>query len=182
MTVEFKSDRPRLSDRDLVAAVVCLANGEGGDLYLGIEEDGRMTGLDPVHRDLSGMTALIANRTSPPMSVRVTAIEEDGVLVGQIQVPCSLRLVATSDGLVQRRRLQADGKPQCVPFLPHEWLSRQSDLGTLDFSALPLQEASIEDLDPLERQRLRQMVERYGGDRSLLALDDEQLDGALGLV
>jgi ATP-dependent DNA helicase RecG len=182
MTVEFKSDRLRLPDRDLVAAVVCLANAEGGDLYLGVEEDGRITGLDPAHRDLSGLVALIANRTSPPVSVRATAIEEGGVLVGHIEVPRSLRLVATSDGLVQRRRLQADGRPQCVPFLPHEWISRQSDLGTLDYAAWPLEGASVEDLDPLERQRLRQMVERYGGDRSLLALDDEQLDGALGLV
>ena len=29
LTVEFKSDRKKLPDRDLVAAVVCLANSEG---------------------------------------------------------------------------------------------------------------------------------------------------------
>jgi hypothetical protein len=32
LTVEFKSDRARLSDRDLVEAIVCLANGDGGEL------------------------------------------------------------------------------------------------------------------------------------------------------
>ncbi len=32
LMVEFKSDRGRLSDRDLVANVVCLTNTEGGQL------------------------------------------------------------------------------------------------------------------------------------------------------
>jgi ATP-dependent DNA helicase RecG len=39
LTVEFKSDRKRLSDTDLVEALVCLANTEGGELWLGIEDD-----------------------------------------------------------------------------------------------------------------------------------------------
>ncbi len=30
--MEFKSDRARLSDRDLVEAIVCLANGDGAAL------------------------------------------------------------------------------------------------------------------------------------------------------
>lgn len=31
--------------------VVCLANTAGGDLYLGVEDDGTVTGLHPEHRD-----------------------------------------------------------------------------------------------------------------------------------
>ena len=41
---------------------------------------------------------------------------------------------------------------------------------------------TLADLDPLERERLRQAVQQYGGDRVLLELDDEALDGALGLT
>ncbi|WP_226992300.1 AlbA family DNA-binding domain-containing protein [Desulfatibacillum aliphaticivorans] len=40
LTVEFKSDLKALPDKDLIAAVVALANTEGGDLYLGVENDG----------------------------------------------------------------------------------------------------------------------------------------------
>lgn len=40
LTVEFKSDRKRLSDVELVEAVVCLANAEGGEVWLGVEDDG----------------------------------------------------------------------------------------------------------------------------------------------
>jgi ATP-dependent DNA helicase RecG len=69
-----------------------------------------------------------------------------------------------------------------VPLYPHEFAQRQSDLGLLDYSALPIVSASLQDFDPLERERLRQCIERYGGDRSLIGLADEDLDGALGLI
>jgi ATP-dependent DNA helicase RecG len=182
LTVEFKSDRSRLSDRELIETAVCLANTDGGEIYLGVEDDGQITGLHPHHQNISTLAAMIANRTNPPISVRVTAITETGHTIARIEVPKSSRLVATSDGLLQRRRLQADGTPQCVPFYPYEFATRQSDLGVLDYSALPVSNASFADFDPLERERLRQMIERYGGDRSLLALSDEELDGALGLI
>ena len=37
LTVEFKSDLKSLPDRDLLAAVVSLANTEGGELLLGVD-------------------------------------------------------------------------------------------------------------------------------------------------
>ncbi len=125
---------------------------------------------------------MIANRTNPPVSARVTALEEDGTPIARIEVSRSTRLVATSEGALQRRRLLADGTPECVPFYPHEFASRQADFGALDYSSLPVAGASVADFDPLERERLRQMVERYRGDRALISLTDEELDGALGFV
>jgi ATP-dependent DNA helicase RecG len=71
---------------------------------------------------------------------------------------------------------------ECVPRYLHEIAQRQSDLGLLDYSALPVQSASTDDFDALERERLRQCVERYGGDHTLVGLADEELVGALGLV
>ena len=64
LTVEFKSDRTRLSDNDLVEALVCLANTEGGELWLGVEDDGTLTGLHAAHQYLSGLPAMVAARTS----------------------------------------------------------------------------------------------------------------------
>jgi ATP-dependent DNA helicase RecG len=182
LTVEFKSDVDGLPDGDLVLAVVCLANTDGGDLYLGVEDDGRVTGLHPRHQNVSTLAALIANRTSPPLSVRVTAFDEGGVRIARIEVPKSHRLVANTQGTLQRRRLKIDGKPECVPLLPGEFLTRQADLGAVDHSSLPVTEADADALDPLERQRLRAMIDRYKGDQQLIGLDDEQLDGALQLT
>lgn len=68
LSVEFKSDRHCLPDRDLVAAVVSLANTDGGDLLLGVEDDGTITGIHKKHENLSGLPALIANKTNPSIS------------------------------------------------------------------------------------------------------------------
>lgn len=182
MTVEFKSDRGPLDDRDLVETVVCLANTDGGHLYLGVEDDGSVTGLHARHQDTTRLAAFIANRTTPPVSVRVEVVHEAGVPVAVVEVPHSDRPVATTDGVLKRRRLKLDGTPECVPLLPHELVTRASDLRQLDYVVLPVVGASLNDLDALERARLRQMVERYNGDRALLGLDDASLDGALGFV
>jgi ATP-dependent DNA helicase RecG len=87
LTVEFKSDRARLADRDLIAALICLANTEGGEIYLGVEDDGRVTGLHPAHQNLTGLTALIANLTSPPLTARVEAIDVEPHRIARISVP-----------------------------------------------------------------------------------------------
>ncbi|WP_449288318.1 DNA glycosylase AlkZ-like family protein [Marinobacter salarius] len=182
LAVEFKSDVKSLPDRDLVAAVVALANTEGGDLFLGVEDDGTPTGLHANHRNLAGLPALIANKTIPSLAVRVEALELDGQPIARIQVPKSRQLVSTSDGLLQRRRLRMDGTPEAVPFYPHEFTQRQSSMGLVDPSAVILEEISTDQLDPLQRLRIRNAIEKYGGEQSLLALSDEELDGALGLV
>lgn len=182
LTVEFKSDRKCLPDRELLAAVVSLANTEGGDLLLGVEDDGTITGLHPNHQNITTLPSLIANRTHPAISVRVETVDLPQGLIARIQVPKSRQLVSTSEGLLQRRRLMANGKPEAVPFYPHEFVQRQSSLGLVDPSATPIPELTAEDLNPLERHRIREAIQRYGGDQTLLPLADNELDGALGLT
>lgn len=181
LTVEFKSDRKSLPDRDLLAALVALANTEGGVLLLGVEDDGTVTGLHHNHQDLSGLAAMIAGRTSPPLSVKVSDVSYNNKQIAHIEVPKAKQLTATSEGILQRRRLLADGTPEAVPFYPHEFTQRQASLGLLDPSATVLSDLSTQDFNPLERERIREMIRRYGGDSSLLPLADQELDGALGL-
>lgn len=184
LTVEFKSDRERLSDDDLIEAVVCLANSEGGCVYVGVEDDGRVTGL---HRSRTArvepLEALIANRTSPPLAVMCRELTQQGLRIAVVEVPKSHAIVARSDGLIKRRRLRMDGRPECVPFLPTEHLSRQSDLRLTDPSAQVLVGAALSDFDPLQRERLRAVIDRNPrSDKALLRLGDEELEGALGLT
>ena len=183
LTVEFKSDRKRLHDDDLIQALVCLANTEGGELWLGVEDDGTATGLHDIHKNTDGIPGLIAARTSPPLQTTVESIEVEGVTVARILVPkATFHEVATSSGMYLRRRLKQDGTPECIPLLPHERISRASRLGLIDVSAQPVAGVTLNDLDPLERERLRQAIQTYRGDQVLLELDDEGLDGALGLT
>lgn len=180
LTVEFKSDRTKLTDDQLIDAIVGFANAQGGVLWLGIEDDGTPTGLHADHVVLDGLTGLVAARTSPSIAVSVDSVEAGGVTVARIGVPSSSGEVCTKSGRYLQRRLKPDGTPENAPMLPHERGSRAASFGERDFSSMPVANSSLSDFDPLERERLRQSIERYGGDRALLELDDEALEGVLG--
>ncbi len=182
LTVEFKSDRKRLPDEELVEALACLANTQGGELWLGVEDDGTPTGLHAAHQDLKGLPGLVAAKTSPSLRVSVETVDVAGVTVAKITVPQSVSEVATTSGKYLHRRIKHDGSPECVAMLPHDRVSRSSRMGLHDVSAQMVAGATLEDFDPLERERLRQAVQKYGGDRVLLELDDETMDGALGFT
>lgn len=126
LTVEFKSDRKRLSDAELVKALVCLANTEGGELWPGVEDDGQATGLHAEHKALTGWAGMVAARTSPALQLRVEALQAGGVPVAKITVPKAQGEVARQAGMDVRRRIQHDGTPACVPMLAHGRISRAS--------------------------------------------------------
>lgn len=182
LTNEFKSDKKKLDDNDLIDAIVGMTNTEGGTLFLGVEDDGKVTGVHKQHADEIGVAALVANKTVPSISVRAEIIEEEGHEVLRIDIPMSRTIVAASDGKVLRRRLKLDGTPENVPMYPYEINTRLSELSLLDFSAQILPGASLDDLDPNERVRLRSIIKMRKGDKSLLELNDEELDKALRLV
>jgi len=192
LNVEFKGEeRSPLSDRDLVEAVVCLANRPGSEpawLLIGVEDDGRITGVRPrsdtSRSDPARLTALISNRTRPSLTVRVHLVRIEGKEVVAIEVPPSRTPVGTADGHYVRRAIGGDGRPACLPFHFHEMQAYQADRGLLDYSALVVPEASWEDLDPLEFERLRRSIrERRGrSDETLLDLSDLELAKALGAV
>ncbi|MDO9569834.1 MAG: ATP-binding protein [Hydrogenophaga sp.] len=184
LEVEFKSDRDCLNDDDLIEALIGLANAQGGTLYLGVENDGTVTGL---HRsrpaDFRSVAALVANRTFPSLQAHVESQQHQQHRVAAITVQRSPDIVARSDGLVKRRRMNAHGQPECVPFLPHEYASRRADFQMFDMSSEVMADATVADFDPLQRERLRAVIANNPrSDKSLVGLTDEQLEGALCLT
>lgn len=183
LDVEFKSDLKCYPDHDLIEEIVGMTNTIGGVLYLGVEDDGTITGVHKKHNDAVGVTALIANNTVPPISVRAEVIYEESHNILKIEIPRSRGVVATTWGKILRRRLKLDGSPEAIPMYPYEIPSRLSELGMLDYSAQPLDGATIDDLDPNQRVRLRKIIQtRQGGEKNLLTLSDDELDIALRLV
>ena len=183
LTVEFKSDCGPLSDTDLLETVVCLANGQGGTLVVGVEDSGAVTGLDPSHQTSAGaLAALIAGRTVPPLTVQVDFVALPPGPVAVIAVPAARSPVATSAGKVLVRYADSQGRPGCRPQYPYEMESWQADRGLLDPSALVVSGTTWSDLDPLEFARLRRMVEENRGDTVLLKLSDDELARALGFT
>ena len=120
LTTEFKSDRTRYKDSLLVEEIVGMANTKGGNLYLGVEDDGEITGVHKDHEDINGLRALIANMTVPSLSVRADILIEDNKKVLKIEIPMSRSIVATSNGKILKRRLKADGSPENIPMYPYE--------------------------------------------------------------
>lgn len=183
LAIEFKSDMKCLPDHDIIDTIVGFANTEGGTLYLGVEDDSRITGLHANHNDILKMTVLVANKTRPSISARIEITEADGKPVMLIKVPKAQSIIATSAGKVMKRRLLASGAPETVPMFPYEYNSRLADLGKLDFSSQPLPETSvINDFDAKEVERLKQIITTRGGEKPLLELTEEEMFRALGMV
>jgi ATP-dependent DNA helicase RecG len=224
LRLEFKRDAP-LSEADLVEAVACLANTEGGWLLLGVEDDGTISGLHPSRQPVkpAQIQALITNKTNPSVPVEVHVVPTSKGTVLAIKVPKVSGLVGLSDGRVPRRYkksfrslpsskstrlakayrkgrgfsspcleegsgrtsyyIAGRGKPECR-FLTHfEIATRWAEIRQQDYTAQVLPDASWEDLDPLEFERLRQVVQRHpSADKGLLELPDAELAQALGLA
>ena len=183
--MEFKGEpRRSLSDQEVYENVVCLANSEGGILLVGVEDDGAVTGARPRHGaiiDPDRLRAAIRNNTVPSIETYVSLHTVEGKTVLAVQVAQHRDVCSTGTGKCLRRVMGTDGS-QCVPFYPYEYAGRRSALGALDYSAQLVEGTSWSDLDPLEMERLRQNIDRRGGDSVLLSLDDRQLAQALRLV
>lgn len=193
LDVEFKGESQRqLSDDEIVRAVVCMANrasDQSGWVLIGVEDDGQLTGARPHHgatTDPVRLQALIANRTRPSLSVQVHVVpmQPEGVEIVAIEVPPVRTPVGTTDGVYLRRAIGGRGKPECLPMHFHDIQSLQATRGLLDYSAVVVEGATWDDLDPLEFERFRRFVResRGQGDETLLELSDQELAKALGAV
>ena len=128
------------------------------------------------------MAAFIANKTIPPVAVQTELMDADDVKYLIVTVPKYTAIVAASNGKVLRRRIKLDGEPENIPMYPYEMNTRLSSLRMLDYSAQPVPEAVYSDLDPVEREHLRNIIQNYHGEKNLLDLDDTELDLALRLA
>lgn len=185
LQIEFKSDPVGgLSDKSVADAVVGLANAQGGVLYIGIDDNGTISGLrSEKWRNPKKAAAFISNYTVPPLLVETDLVPaEKDRWVLTIKVPKAQGLCATRDGKVLRRRIKVDGRPENIPMFPQEYSGRLSELGLLDYSAQVLPESSYADIDAQERNRLRKLIRVNRSESALLEFADEDLDKALGVV
>ena len=180
LAVEFKS--AKIDPDDLAAAVVCLANGDGGHLLIGVTDDGEVTGIDPgklEYADPHRLAAAIATRTVPVVMVGTEIVEVGDEAVAVVTVPATDEVHATSKGRYLRRTIDVRGQPQCLPMSPREVLERAS--GAVDYSRRAIDGLTMQDLDEVELARMRSLA-RQGGDGALASLSDSELLRALNLM
>lgn len=184
LTVEFKSDvKDGVSDRALVEEVVGMANSEGGEIYVGIEDDGSVSGAKKNHLDPLGVRSLVANLTVPPIFVEADILMADGKEVLRIKVPLSTSIAATSSGKVVQRLLRYDGAPEMKPMFPYEFESRRSYLLQVDPSKAHLFRFAEADLDSESLEMAMRIVNASpSADKSLLGLTKNEFLSSLEAV
>lgn len=182
LTVEFKVGS--ISSRDLVEAAVCLANGEGGQIVLGVNDDREIVGLNENESQRFSPVSVQAQIRDKTLPSVVTDCEMIGTEYGDVvvvNVEKASSVVATKTGKYLRRTLDVNGKPQCLAMAPNEVISRISTVGPQDYSLITLNGLDHSDLDSTELDRMRQLC-ATSGDISLANLSDRDLLGALNLI
>lgn len=183
-TTEFKRARG-LNDTEIVNAVVCLANGDGGLLLLGVEDDGTITGLPPRHGDRTQpdrLRALILNNTEPAVVTTVDIVRVGELDVACIQVDRAETPVGSKAGVFLRRSTRADGSPECVPYRAHEIISTGLSAQGRDYAETPARGIGPSELDAREIDRFRRLCASGRGDRGLATAGDDEILRALRLV
>ena len=182
LEVEFKGGS--INDSELVEAVACLANGSGGILLVGVDDEGKVVGAEPRHggeTHPNRVQSLIANRTEPAVLVTVSVVELDETRVLVVTVPAADTVVATSEGKYVRRAIDVHGKPQCLPMRPHEVIARAGSIGAQDYSRVVVPDLDASDLASAEMERFRELAST-GGDEVLSTLSDDDLLKALNFL
>jgi len=121
ITVEFKSWTKANSMKErinlVVPELIAFANSKGGTVYLGIEDNGDVTGCSGNY-DLQNICESIYEKTRPPMFTDIEEIDYQGKKVIAISVAHDGNTYATSDGRCLRR-LGKNSKPYYPDEMSH---------------------------------------------------------------
>lgn len=166
---------------EAVQMAVCFANADGGVVVFGVRDDirGRANAISGCERyDLDVWRRGIYERTMPNLTVDVSELTvPEGNLI-LVRVPKGpTPPYGTSAGLYQVRV----GK-NCMPYSPEDFQRKQVGMGALDWSAESVDGITLENLDPTEIARLRNVLRANRVESPLLALKDEELLAALGVT
>lgn len=179
-TVEFKSwvkaDSMKERINLVIPELIAFANSKGGTVYLGIEDDGEITGCSGKY-DLQSICESIYDKTRPPMFTDIEEISYHGKTIIAISVSPDGNTYATTDGRCLRR-LGKNSKP----YYPDEMSHIYSTTQTPDFSSQIIAESSLDDINLIVVYSLKEKLRIRDADSTLPELDDMAFLRDLGLI
>lgn len=179
LMVEFKTwiyardmrERISLAANELVA----FANAKGGTVYMGVEDDGTVTGCTGY--DTQKIMEAIYDRTRPALFTEIEVIHYKGKDVLAIKVERDGTTYAVSDG----RCLKRLGKSS-KPYYPDEMSNKYTSVQNPDFSGQILADSTVEDINVLEVYSLKEKLKMRDPRSSLSELENMSFLRDLGLV
>ncbi len=179
LTAEFKTwihakdmrERISLAVDELVA----FANAKGGTVYMGVEDDGTVTGCN--RYDAQKIMESIYDRTRPALFAEIEVIHYKGKDVLAIKVERDGTTYATSDG----RCLKRLGK-NSKPYYPDEMSNKYASIQSPDFSGQIMADSTVEDINALEIYNLKEKLKMRDPKSSLPELEDMSFLRDLGLI
>ena len=179
-TVEFKSWVKAPSVKEIinftVDELIAFANCKGGTVFLGIEDNGEVTGC-PDNYNLQNLCETIYDKTRPPMFTEITEFSYKGNSIIAISVEPDGKIYATTDG----RCLKRLGK-NSKPFYPDEMSHIYSVNQTPDFSNQVIAESSVDDINLMVVYNLKEKLKIRDTSSTLPEMDDMAFLKDLGLT
>ena len=108
--VEFKKSTTDIT-KDVYESVCAFSNRDGGHIFLGVKDNGKILGVHPDHIDQMKKDFVTAvnneNKMYPPLYLRPVEYEYEGTLILYIRVPVSQN-VCRCRGRIFDRNHEAD--------------------------------------------------------------------------
>lgn len=178
-TVEFKSWIKAKNMRERISLavdeLVAFANSNGGTVFLGVEDDGTVTGCTGY--DCQNIMESIYDKTSPCMFTDIEEISYGGKTVLAISVKSDGNIYATANAKYLKR-LGKNSKP----FHPAEVATRILSHNNFDFSHKIIEKSSEDDIDKLEVYKLKEKIKMRDSSSTLPELSDTAFLNDLGLI
>ena len=176
-TLDFKEwiTKPKELYKTSVEYAVCFANQKGGTLVLGVRDN--VKGKENAITGCSGynipeIKSRIYEATDPKILVDVEEayVEDIGVTVLLIHIPQGIWIHTSTDGTGKIRI----GK-ECKPLTGSMRQQRLVELGLIDLTGEVIKDASFENLDKIEIERLRNIIRAEKPESTLLRLNEKDL-------
>ncbi|MDD3308217.1 MAG: putative DNA binding domain-containing protein [Acetobacterium sp.] len=180
LTVEFKQSRTKLN-KDVFESVCAFLNRSGGHLFLGVEDQGNLVGIDPgtVDKVKKDFVTSMNNpqKISPTFHLSVETIEMDGKTILYVFVPESSQVHRCNGRIFDRNEdgdLDITDNTNLVSVL---YLRKQS--GYTENRIFPF--AKLSELKPELLIKVRKMAANERTDHPWKAMDDLELLKSAGL-
>lgn len=177
--VEYKEAREQLP-KNLFESVCAMLNRDGGDIVLGADDQGNVTGLAPVA--VESMRANLVNlsnnpqKLNPPFILHPSVYEIEGKQIIHIQVPASSQVHQTANKIYDRSN---DG--DFVLTEAHQIAEIYNRKRTHYTEGIVYPALRFSDFNPALFPKTRNLIRSNQVNHPWLLLDDEQLLKTAGL-